>query len=297
MVEEENGELWFRKIGFYNNPFSIKPAPFDFKVVGQDEILDELTYKIPSGTISFIEGDLGTGKSTIMKHLIHRFKGKGQVIFFSCNRINNDLNIEQMLMGKYGIWNKIFKMHPKDMILLLDEAQELTPENTERVKYFFDQGNVKSIVFAGTDYSTVDLHESIKERIGSDGVLKVNSLSEDDAVNLVRNRIGNINLISDDIIKKLWKLSGSNPRRLLQRCDKACRHIVELGEQEFTEEHYKELFGKEEKNLSGKASPKKVEKKEKKEVKKEKKTKPKKKVVKKKEDDDPEENLHDEEKD
>ena len=90
---EENGDLWFRKIGFYSNPFSIKPAPFDFRIIGQDEILDDLTYKIPSGTISFIEGPLGSGKSTVLKHLIHKFKGKGQVIFFSCNRIDNDLNI------------------------------------------------------------------------------------------------------------------------------------------------------------------------------------------------------------
>ncbi|MDP3918982.1 MAG: AAA family ATPase [Nanoarchaeota archaeon] len=242
---EENGELWYRKIGFYNNPFSIKPAPYDFKVVGQDEILDELIYKIPAGTMTFIEGPLGTGKSTIMKHLIHKFKGKGQVIFFSCNRIDNELNIEEMLLNKYGFWGKLMGKHPKNMILLLDEAQELTSENTERIKYFFDAGNIKSVVFVGTDYDNVKLHESIKERIGQDGVLRVKQLDESEAVSLVRNRLGNMNLLSDEHIKKLFKLANKNPRRLLQRCDRACRYVIETGEREFTDEHFKKLFGEE----------------------------------------------------
>jgi len=259
MAEEENGELWYRKIGFYNNPFSIKPAPYDFRVIGQEEIMDELTYKIPAGTMSFIEGPLGTGKSTIIKHLIHKFKGKGQVIFFSCNRIDNELNVEEMLMNKYGFWGRMMGKHPKNMILLLDEAQELTPENTERIKYFFDAGNVKSVVFVGTDYNKVNLHESIKERIGQDGVLKVKQLSEDESVTLIRSRIGSMNILSDDLIKKLFKLATRNPRRLLQRCDKACRTVIESGDREFTEEHFKKLYGdvKEEKKEEKKAAPKK----------------------------------------
>ena len=250
-MAEENGELWYRKIGFYNNPFSIKPAPYDFRVIGQEEILDELTYKIPAGTITFLEGPLGTGKSTIIKHLIHKFKGKGQVIFFSCNRIDNELNIEEMLINKYGFWGRLMSKHPKNMILLLDEAQELTPENTERIKYFFDAGNIKSVVFAGTDYEKVKLHESIKERIGQDGVLRIRQIDEDEAVTLVRSRLGNMNIINNEHIKKLFRLANKNPRRLLQRCDKACRYVIENGGREFSEEHFKKLFSeaKEEKEI------------------------------------------------
>ncbi|MAF51327.1 MAG: hypothetical protein CMH64_04530 [Nanoarchaeota archaeon] len=298
---EENGDLWYRKIGFYNNPFSIKPAPFDFRIIGQEELLDDLTYKVPSGTISFIEGPLGSGKSTLMKHLIHKFKGKGQVIFFSCNRIDSHLNIEKLLIDKYGFWGKMFKIHPKNMILLLDEAQELTSENTERIKYFFDSGNIKSIVFAGTDYASINLHESIKERIG-DGVLKVKELSDEEAISIVRNRIGDLNLLNDDIVKKLFNLAGKNPRRLLQRCDKACRFLIENGYNEFTEDHYKQLFSDEEKLLEKpsskeKPAPKAPKKEAKKEDKKETKKKSKKKPgKKKKEEDNPEENLYDEEK-
>ena len=232
MPEENN--LWFKKIGFYNNPFSIKPAPFDFKIFGQDALLEEIYYKIPSGTMNFIEGSFGTGKTSMLKLIINKFKGKGKIIYFACNRIAKDLNIEELLIGRYGFWGRLFKVHPKNMIVLLDEAQDLNAENTQRIKYFFDQGNIKSVIFAGIDYEKTDFHESIKERIG-DGILKVHELTEDEAVSLIRNRIGESTLITDDIIKKLWKESNQIPRRLLHLCDKIFRYAVERDEKEITE--------------------------------------------------------------
>lgn len=239
---EEEQEMWWKKLGFYTNPFTIKPAPFDNKVFGQDQILEDLYYKIPAGTMSFIEGRLGTGKTTMLKNLIDKFRGRGKVIYFSCNRIDTELNIEDLLKGRYGFWGKMFGMMPKEMIVLLDEAQQLSSVNTERIKYFFDQGNIKSVIFTGTDYSNTNLHEGIKERIGSDGLFKIKELSDEQAIALVRNRVGNTTLVSDDVIKKIWHLSGRNPRRLLQRLDRVFRYAVENMESEIKEEHLSKIF-------------------------------------------------------
>ena len=240
-MEEEQG-MWWRKLGFYTNPFTIKPAPFDNKVFGQDQVLEDLYYKIPAGTMSFIEGKLGTGKTTIIKNLIAKFRGRGKVIYFSCNRIDTELNIEELLKGKYGFWGRMFGMMPKEMIVLLDEAQQLSSVNTERIKYFFDQGNIKSVVFTGTDYSNTNLHESIKERIGQDGLFRIKELGDEQAAALIRNRVGNTALVSDEVIKKVWHLSGRNPRRLLQRLDKVFRYAVENMESEIKEEHLSKIF-------------------------------------------------------
>ena len=163
------------------------------------------------------------------------------MFYFACNRIDKDLDIEKLLIGKYGFWGRMFKLHPKEMIVLLDEAQDLTPENTQRIKYFFDQGNIKSVVFTGTSYERCNLHESIKDRIGKD-VLKLRELNDDEAVLLIRNRIGETNLMSDEIIKKLWKLSNKNPRRLLQYSDMVCRKVVETDEKEVTDKVIKEVL-------------------------------------------------------
>ena len=240
--EEQEMEMWWRKLGFYTNPFTIKPAPFDNKVFGQDKILEDLYYKIPAGTMSFIEGRLGTGKTTILKNLISKFRGRGKVIYFSCNRIDSELNIEELLKGKYGFWGRLFGMMPKDMIVLLDEAQQLSAVNTERIKYFFDQGNIKSVLLTGTDYGNTNLHESVKERIGHDGLFKINELTDEQTIAFVRNRVGNTTLVNDDILKKLWHLSGRNPRRLLQRLDRTFRYAVENMENEIKEEHLSKIF-------------------------------------------------------
>jgi len=241
MVDEEKN-LWWRKLGFYTNPFTIKPAVFDNKVFGQDKILEELYYKIPAGTMSFIEGPLGTGKTTMMKHIISKFKGQGKVIFFSCNRIDSELNMEELLRGKYGFWGKLFGMMPKDMIVLLDEAQQLSPANTERIKYFFDQGHIKSAILTGTDYETANLHQSVKERIGNDGLFKVKELSDEEAIVLVRNRVGNSKIISDEVIRELWKMSNKIPRRLLQRLDAVFKYSVENSEAEIKLDDLSRIF-------------------------------------------------------
>jgi predicted AAA+ superfamily ATPase len=240
MAEEENN-LWWRKLGFYTNPCTIKPAAFDTKIFGQDAILEDLNYKVPAGTLSFIEGPLGTGKTSLLKNLISKFRGKGKVIYFSCNRIDTELNMEELLRSKYGFWGRLLGLMPTDMIILLDEAQQLTPVNTERIKYFFDQGNIKSAVFTGTDYDKAELHESIKQRIGEDGLFKINELSDDEAITLVRNRIGNSKIVSDEIIKTLWK-DTKNPRRMLQKLDKVFRYAVENMESEVKESQLKAIF-------------------------------------------------------
>jgi len=241
-MEEEQQTMWWRKLGFYTNPFTIKPAPFDNTIFGQDSLLEDLYYKIPAGTMSFIEGSLGAGKTTILKNLISKFRGHGNVIYFSCNRIDTELNIEELLKGKYGFWGRLFGMMPKDMIVLLDESQQLSSVNTERIKYFFDQGNIKSVVFTGTNYSNTNLHDSIKERIGKDGLFKIKELSDEQAVTFVRNRIGNSTVLNDELIKKLWHVSGKNPRRLLQRLDRVFRYAIENMESEIKEDHLIKIF-------------------------------------------------------
>ncbi len=241
-IDEElhEEELWFRKYGFFNNPFSIKPAKFDNKIFGQDQLMDSLFYQIPAGTMNFIEGILGTGKTSVLHHLINKYRGQKRVIFFSCNRIDNDLNIEELLKGRYGFWGRLFGLVPKNMVVLLDEAQDLTPLNTERIKYFFDQGNIKSVVFTGVNYKETNFHESIKERIGTN-TFKIKELTEEEAVELVRNRIGELELISDEIIRKVFILSNYNPRRMLQNLDRLCKEAVEKHEKEVKVEDIRKI--------------------------------------------------------
>ncbi len=235
---------WYIKAGFKENPFSIKPGFFNNKLFGLDMVVNELAYRIDSGTMSFLEGDFGTGKTSVLKAIIERYKGKKQVIYFAANRIDRKLDIEELLQGRYGAWGRLFNRKPKNMILLLDECQGLSKVNSERVKNYFDHNYIKSVVFTGTNFRSVKFHPSIISRIGIQGVVRIPKLTYDDAIHLVRNRIGESQLLTDDIIKRLFMLGDYNSRRLLHFCDAVCRNAVEKNRESVTLKDLEEVLKK-----------------------------------------------------
>ena len=105
------------------------------------------------------------------------------------------------------------------MILLLDNAEELSSVNFERIKFYYDQGFLQSVVFTGTDLKKTGFSESMISRIGQ-RIIKLNSLSQEDAYTIVAKRLGeDISdedaLIGKDYIKKIYAASKKNHRLFL----------------------------------------------------------------------------------
>jgi hypothetical protein len=275
--------VWFRELGFFNNPFSIKPAMFSDKVVGYEEVVDEISYGVLNKKMLFLEGEYGEGKSTILKRLINDFGGKKQVIYYSCNRIETRLNVKRLLNNRYGFWGKLFDMKPKDMILLLDEAQELCKKDYSKLYSYYQEGYLKSIVFVGRSFDKKEIDEKVVELMKE---IKLRKLSDDEAVKVIRRRVGSLPLLSDEVIKQVFNGSDKNIRVLLKNLESLCKHAVNYGETKITEELVKEVLGLgkkvekvEPKKVVKKSEPKKVEKKT---VKKAEPKKVEKKVIKKK---------------
>ena len=88
--------------------------------------------------------------------------------------------------------------------------------------------------------------------------IKLKKLSEDEAVKIIRRRIGTLPLLSDDVIKKVFKHSDNNVRKMLKNCEEICKHAVNYGESKISDEMLKELFGVK-KVVVKKVEPKKVE--------------------------------------
>ena len=88
------------------------------------------------------------------------------------------------------------------MIVLIDDVQSLSQKNCERVKYFYDQDYIRSIVFTGESFSKVNFTPSLKDRVSK--VITLNGLSDGDAVDIVRQRLGKqAEVVSQDIIKEI----------------------------------------------------------------------------------------------
>ncbi len=230
-------ELWYKELGFYNNPFSIKPLAFHDEIIGNN--VREMISKIEKGNVLFIEGEYGNGKTSVLKKIIREFGGSRRLIYYSCNRAEKGIDFDNLLIGRYGIIGRIFKIKPKDMILLLDEAQELTPIDAEKLKDYYKK-HFWSIVLVGHKYNDLQI-DGFKEVIG-ENVISLRKLSADEAVRLIRRRIGNINFLPDNIIKVIFEKSKTNPRRLLKNCEEVCKHAHSKGARQVASEHINEAL-------------------------------------------------------
>jgi hypothetical protein len=213
-------------MGFAENPFSIKPAIYSDSVYGYPNVIAEVAKSISSGKIVFVRGNYGNGKSTMLKHLLKKFGGQGKLAYFSCNRLEDRLDIKRILNGRYGFFGKVFDLKPKNMILLLDEAQHLAKEDFNAIMHYFDSGNLKSVVFVAKEPITETMPERLQRAVLVHNLDAVSSL---DAVSIVRKRIGHLGILSDDIIKDVFKKSGFNVRVMLKNCEMLCRYAVNKG--------------------------------------------------------------------
>ncbi|MSR85919.1 ATP-binding protein [Candidatus Woesearchaeota archaeon] len=231
--------VWFRELGFHNNPFSIKPAAFHDQVIGFDKIVDEISYGILNNKIVLVEGDYGNGKSSILKRLLNDFGGKKQVIYYSCNRMDAHLNVKMLLNGRYGFLGQLFDMKPKDMILLLDEAQELRGKDYERLYSYYQEGYIKSIVLVGKGIKKSEIVSGFKNHTEEVGMHKMN---EDLALQVIKRRVGELPLLPDIVVRKIYQRSDNNVRIMLKTCEEVCKKAVETGRKRVTEDFLKQFF-------------------------------------------------------
>lgn len=235
-------DIWFRKLGFFNNPLSIKPAAFHNELFGYDGLVNDLFDKVKGGEIVLVEGDLGTGKTTILKKIIKEFGGQKKLVYYSCNRKEYDLEVDDLLKGVYGFWGRLFGMKGKDMIALLDEAQELDEEDFNNLVENYENQNFRSIIFVTHDLKKVKLNKQIKNLV-ENNILRLTKLDPETSVFMIRKRIGDLYVISDDMIKKIYKKSDNNPRKLLKNTEEVLKYIVDNGEEEVKDEHVKKVLG------------------------------------------------------
>lgn len=219
-------ELWYRRMGFAENPFSIKPGIYSDSVYGYPNVIGEVAKGILAGKMQFVMGNYGNGKSTMLKYLLRKFGGQGKLAYFSCNRLEDRLDVKRILNGRYGFMGKLLDLKPKNMILLLDEAQNLSKEDFNNILRYFDSGNLKSVLFVAKEPINNFMPERMQRAVT---VHMLESVSDSDAVAIVRKRIGSIGIMSDEVIKQVFCKSGYNVRVLLKNCEMLCRYAINKG--------------------------------------------------------------------
>lgn len=219
---------WFKELEFENNPFNLNSLETDFSLIGRDKEAKEILYRIISSSMLLIEGKVGTGKTALLKYAIDNFKGKGKVIYVDGNKLNKRLNVSDLLKKK-----------PKGMILLMDNVQYLSKKNNEKIKYYYDEDYIKSVVFTTTAYSLVSFTNAIKDRIGTN-IIQLKNLSQSSALEIVKERLNDKEILSEDVLKQLYN-DSNNIKEFLRNCDLLCSYIVKKGKEKAKKEDIKKM--------------------------------------------------------
>src|SRR3989344_1433647 len=228
--------MWYKELNLESNPFSLEKQT---ELIGYEDVIDSMIYVLESGNMIFIEAPDGHGKTSLLKIAIEKYKGQGKVAYIDCNRLD-DLNIERVIMKRYGFFKRLFSKTPKEMIILIDNINNLSKKNCERLKYFFDQNYVRSVVFAGIDYNSVYFTPSLKERISK--VEKLPILKDEEAREIIEVIIGNNEMFSKDVVKELFSISSKNPKVFIQNCEKSAKYAVENYSRIVKQDHLNKLF-------------------------------------------------------
>ncbi len=209
---------WFEELSFGSNPFGRET-----KTVGYEEVLEEADYAIVSGNMVFIQDNAGNGKTKVLREVIRKFGGHGKIIYVDCATLEKELNVERLLKDANGFMGKVFNQKPKNMVLLLDNVQHLSARNSERIKYYFDQNFLRSVIFTGDNFEKLGLPESLKHRMHK--VITLPGLTDYEAVQIVRDKIG-YDLLTDRVLKQVWKASGKSIREYLKNAEKVCKEYA-----------------------------------------------------------------------
>ncbi|MGE0793369.1 MAG: hypothetical protein AB7V77_04305 [Candidatus Woesearchaeota archaeon] len=223
-----NKEIWYEKLGFKENPFSIKPAFFDDEIIGYDKEVDTLSKKLKKKNMFFLEAEYGKGKSTIIAYLINEFKGKNKIIYISRNRSDRALNYAKLLKKANTGFGKLFNLKAKNVVLFIDEVGKINKKDCMQIEELYSKNYIQSVLFADVSLKEANLTNSIKKEIGKN-TLKLKNITSKDAVELVKSRLETLDLISEDLIKKVFTKSKENTRTFLNNMEKVFRYSFEKG--------------------------------------------------------------------
>ncbi len=232
--------IWYKQLGFHNNPFSIKPAAFHDTLFGYENLVSQVIQAVGNNELLYIEGQYGEGKTTMLKHIVRHFGGHKKVVYFSVNRVESRLQIRKLLNERYGRLGVWFDIRPKNMILLLDEASEINANDVEKLLKFKKDGNFRSIVFVSQQYNPETMPDEVKKSLK---MFRMEKLNDDNAISLVRKRVGELPLLTDDTIRKIFAISNRNARDLLKNCETVCKKAADSGLNKIGDKVLTNLFG------------------------------------------------------
>lgn len=205
-----------------NNPFAIQPNP---DLVGIDEEKNKLVTYIQKGSICFLHGHPGCGKSSLLEW-VKRNLNSHKVIYLNAKTADEYFNLHSYIKSNRSFFQRLFGRQPKNMVFLLDEAQAADQKVIDGLEALWNQGTLKSIVLTQIKPHLTNCPDSFIDRLGKRTVhlSKLNLVRVHD---LIKLRTNGKHPFSDDAIEVIAERANYIPRKVLENCDVVS---VELGD-------------------------------------------------------------------
>lgn len=241
--------MYCKFYGLKEKPFNVTSDPAFFYLSSQHkEALAHLYYGISQRKgILVLTGEIGTGKTTLCRFFLGQL-GKEVKTAFILNTYFSEIELLEAIIKDFGIKakdktrlsfiNELNKFLLKEsesgnnVVLIVDEAQNLTPKQLEQVRLLSNLETEKhkllQIVLAGQPELGRKLNlyhlRQLKQRIMVS--YHITPLSQEEVNNYIGHRlaiagsIGRVNFL-EEAIKKVWDFSKGTPRLVNILCDRA----------------------------------------------------------------------------
>ncbi len=235
--------------GFSEKPFNVTPDPkFLFLTESHQEALSSMVYGIKErrGFIS-ISGEVGTGKTTLIHHLLDNLDRKVKAVFLYQTRISFEQLLKEILLelelpvaagDKTSLIRQLndylIQMLARDenLAMIIDEAQNLSQEVMEELRLLSNLETSRSkllqIVFVGqpeleAKLNSVDLRQ-LKQRIGIRR--QIRPLTKEESGKYIEHRLSLVGsstskVFSTEAVSLICQYAQGIPRTINILCDNA----------------------------------------------------------------------------
>ncbi len=237
--------MYLEYFGLTQAPFQIAPDDnflYLSKMHAKALVYMDYATRQPDGFV-VVTGEIGSGKSTLIKRLIRKLKNKvvffhlpftnlkgSELLGFMARQANMLLSADDKVAIIYALTDyfKEVTSSGTPCILVIDEAQNLTHENLEEIRMLAalegPNGTMLRVIMLGQPefMETINSSEQLRQRVKLHYHLTGLDLEEVKLYIEFRLELSGstqVNLFNDELIESIYEISNGIPRLINKVCD------------------------------------------------------------------------------